>query len=238
MLTRVLLTVLVLGIDTATRVGSVGLVRAPLDVDARVMHEPGRITDACSFVAELSREAGLAHATELLTLVDDCLAEAGVALDEIECIAVSTGPGSFTGLRVALATAKGLALAGGVAVVGVATLEGLAATLIPGWLPPDPVAAETTTATLIVPCLDARKGEVYCATFAVREPVWQDANPRLQRLSADAARLPEAFGTELRAAMEPQRATGCCRSSARAGEPGKCRCRPQIGNAGHVLLSV
>jgi len=196
---------LILGIDTATRVGSVGLVRAPLDAAVRIGQEPGRITNGCVFLAELSREAGLAHATELLTLVDDCLAAAGASLDEVECIAVSTGPGSFTGLRVALATAKGLALAGAIPVVGVATLEALAATLVPTWLPPGSDPAAETAATLIAPCLDARKGEVYTATFVVREPSWRDANPRLERLSPDAVRPPEAVADELRAAAGGQR---------------------------------
>ena len=196
---------LVLGIDTATRVGSVGLVRAPLAAAVCGNGEPGRISDGCTFVAEISREAGLAHATELLTLLDECLAAAAASLDEVGCIAVSIGPGSFTGLRVALATAKGLALAGGIPVVGVATLEGLAATLIPQWQTPGSTPVPTTSATLIVPCLDARKGEVYTAAFVVREPVWQDASPRLERLSADVARVPEALGDELCAAVAARR---------------------------------
>jgi tRNA threonylcarbamoyladenosine biosynthesis protein TsaB len=192
---------LILGIDTATRIGSVGLVRAALDPGVRVGKEPGRITDGCAFLAEVSREAGLAHATELLSVVDECLAMAGASLEEVGCVAVSTGPGSFTGLRVGLATGKGLALAAGVPIVGVATLEALAATQIAPWLPPGAAAAAMAGDALIVPCLDARKGEVYTARFVARQPVWQDANPRLERLSADAASLPEGLGDELREAL-------------------------------------
>ena len=125
------------------------------------------------------------------SLIDECLALAGVALEDVGCIAVSSGPGSFTGLRVALATAKGLALGGDVPLVGVATLEALAATALPGW------SAQTTPpvgeGTVIVPCLDARKGEVYAAAFRVRAPDWRRANPRLERLAPDAALSPAGF---------------------------------------------
>lgn len=182
---------LLLGIDTATRVGSVGLVRAALDDGAAAHPEPGRIAEDGELLAEVTRDTGLGHGTELLTLIDECLAAAGEALEDVGCVAVSIGPGSFTGLRVALATAKGLALGGGATLVGVPTLEALAASVLPGW------GGEEATAphpgVVVAPCLDARKGEVYGATFVVRQPVWREAVPRLERTSEDAAYAPATF---------------------------------------------
>jgi tRNA threonylcarbamoyladenosine biosynthesis protein TsaB len=182
---------LFLGIDTATRVGSVGLVRAALQ-DGAVLHpEPGRIAEGCALVAEATRDTGLGHGTDLLSLIDECLAAAGAALEDVGCLAVSIGPGSFTGLRVALATAKGLSLGGGAALVGVPTLAALAATILPGWgalSQPAPALG-----AVVAPCLDARKGEVYGATFVVREPALLEPLPRLERTSDDAVFAPEAF---------------------------------------------
>jgi tRNA threonylcarbamoyladenosine biosynthesis protein TsaB len=187
---------LFLGIDTATRVGSVGLVRAALDHDRPTSIEAGRIAEGCELLAEVTRDTGLGHGTELLPIIDECLASAGAQLEDVACIAVSLGPGSFTGLRVALATAKGLALGGAVSLIGVPTLEALAATMLPGWTP-DSTSAPCSSGTVIAPCLDARKGEVYGATFVVREPAWSDPLPRLERTSEDAAFAPDDFHAAL-----------------------------------------
>lgn len=183
---------LVLGIDTATRVGSVGIVRATFD-DARPgLHPaPGRVAEACEVCAEVTRDTGLGHGTELLSLIDECVAAAGAALEDVGCVAVSVGPGSFTGLRVALATAKGLTLVGDLPLVGVPTLAALASTVLPGWATGD--EPDLPVGTVVAPCLDARKGEVYGASFIVREPVWSDAAPRLERTSDDGAFAPSAF---------------------------------------------
>ena len=86
----------VVGIDTATRAGSVGIVEAS---DAG---PPKRL-------AEVAHEEELRHAETLLPAIDQCLERAGCALGDVHGFAVSIGPGSFTGLRVGLATAKGLA---------------------------------------------------------------------------------------------------------------------------------
>lgn len=153
--------------------------------------EPGRIAEGCALVAEVTRDTGLGHGTEILPLIDECLVAAGAALEDVGCIAVSIGPGSFTGLRVALATAKGLSLGGGAALVGVPTLAALAATVLPGWGATAPSAP--AVGTVIAPCLDARKGEVYGATFVVREPALLEPLPRLERTSEDAVFAPDVF---------------------------------------------
>jgi tRNA threonylcarbamoyladenosine biosynthesis protein TsaB len=111
------------------------------------------------------------HSERLLPAVDRALGEARVALDALDGIAVSIGPGSFTGLRIGLSTAKGLAYATGLPLVGVPTLEAMA------WALP---AARWQ----ICPVLDARKQEVYAALF-------RHGTDGLRRITDDAAMSPE-----------------------------------------------
>jgi len=125
---------LILGIDTATRIASVGITR-----EAEVL-------------AEASIEATSNHTETLLPLIADVVAQAQVSLLDVTGIGVSIGPGSFTGLRIALGTVKGLAYAMGQRVVGIPTLEALAHT-VSEW------------EGLVCPILDARKREVYTALF-------------------------------------------------------------------------
>jgi tRNA threonylcarbamoyladenosine biosynthesis protein TsaB len=103
-------------------------------------------------VAEVAAEAPRGPAEDLLPAVDRVLRRAGVSLADVTAFAVSIGPGSFTGLRAAVATAKGLAF-GGEPVVAVPTLAALALPFATG---ADPVLAVT----------DAQRGEVYAAGFA------------------------------------------------------------------------
>ena len=124
----------ILGIDTATQIASVGITRGE------------------EVVAEASNRATSNHTETLLPLIADVLSRADVSLHDIEGIGVSIGPGSFTGLRIALGTVKGLAYATGQRVVGVPTLEALAHTL-------------SDWEGLVCPILDARKREVYAALF-------------------------------------------------------------------------
>lgn len=123
-----------LALDTATLTGSVAVLRDDLAL------------------AELSARVRATHSEQLLVLVEEALARAGVSLDEVERLAVGVGPGSFTGVRIGLATAKGLALSTGAPLVGVSSLAALAASLA---LHGGPVLA----------CLDARRDEVYAEGF-------------------------------------------------------------------------
>jgi tRNA threonylcarbamoyladenosine biosynthesis protein TsaB len=93
------------------------------------------------------------HSSNLLRLVDSTLQAAGLRLADLGAIACGAGPGSFTGLRVGLATAKGLALPTGLPLVLASSLEALARDLGGG---PD---------ALVVPCLDAGKDQVYARLF-------------------------------------------------------------------------
>ncbi len=99
---------MILGIETATEVCSVALV------------------GGTEVVAERSVNEKNIHSERLLTLVDEMLKETGHTVQAIDGIAVSIGPGSFTGLRIGLSTAKGLAMARTVPIYAVPTLDGIA----------------------------------------------------------------------------------------------------------------
>lgn len=127
---------LIAGIETATQVCSVAL----WDGDRRAL------------LAESSLARGNTHSERLMPLLDNLLVQAGVAKREIGAIAVSIGPGSFTGLRIGLAAAKAMAYAWGVPVTGVSTLAALALNVpVPG--------------VLLCPLLDAQKGNAYHACY-------------------------------------------------------------------------
>jgi tRNA threonylcarbamoyladenosine biosynthesis protein TsaB len=100
------------------------------------------------------------HAERLLGLIDGVLKQAGWEKRDIELVACCIGPGSFTGVRVGVATAKGIALALGLPIIGVGSLETMAhAYFARGGAPVDMDEAA-------VPLLDARKGEVFWAAYA------------------------------------------------------------------------
>lgn len=125
---------LVLGIETSTMTGSVALME-----DHRLISE---------YILNMKAT----HSVRLMPAIDMLLRNAGINKSEINCIAISIGPGSFTGLRIGLATAKGLAMGLNVPLVGVPTLDALA------WNVP-------YSTYQICTVLDARKKEVYTALF-------------------------------------------------------------------------
>jgi len=99
-------------------------------------------------------ELGRSHAQQILGMVDAVLAEGQVALSGLDGIAASIGPGAFTGVRISVAVAQGLAFGAGLPVVSVTTLEALAYQLMGSGTPRG------------MACLDARMGEVYWGCFA------------------------------------------------------------------------
>lgn len=122
---------------------------------AAVVDPGGRV------LARRDPEIGRGHAERLMDVIAEVLAEAGLAYADLGRIAVSVGPGSFTGLRVGVAAARGLALALDVPAVGVSTLDALA----------EPHRAIGP----VLAAIDARRGEVYAALYgpggeALREP--------------------------------------------------------------------
>ncbi len=137
---------LLLALDTTTTVCSVAL------------------GDEGKLWAEYSLNISKTHSQRLMPLLVDLIRDTGVDKKKIEGIAVTTGPGSFTGIRIGMATALGLSQGLGVPVVGVTTLDALA------W-------AGIFSPGLICPVLDARKDQVYFALYRGGGDVPQEVEP-------------------------------------------------------------
>ncbi|WP_026362338.1 tRNA (adenosine(37)-N6)-threonylcarbamoyltransferase complex dimerization subunit type 1 TsaB [Geopsychrobacter electrodiphilus] len=131
----------ILALDTASSTGSVALL------------------DGSKLIAELLLNIKATHSERLLEQVQQVLHAGALSIDELDLIAVVHGPGSFTGLRIGLATAKGLAQAAHLPVIGVSALQLLAMNLP---LCPVPICV----------FVDARKKEVYTALFH-----WKNGSP-------------------------------------------------------------
>jgi tRNA threonylcarbamoyladenosine biosynthesis protein TsaB len=130
--------VLILAIETATGCGGVSLTTGT--------RHNGKV------LAEYTLQPDLTHSRRLLGLVASMMAAVGTAWSDLDGIAVSQGPGSFTGLRIGMAAAKGIAMAAGIPLVGISTLDGL--------------AAQVPALELPLCCLlDARKQQVYAAFY-------------------------------------------------------------------------
>lgn len=126
---------LILALDTSTDACTVSLVG-----------EPGP-------AHEITIPVRTGHAGSLLPLIDELFSLSPIAKEDIDLIAVGIGPGSFTGIRIGIATAKGLALALDRPLAGVNTLDALARGALPSSLP-------------MMPVIDARKSEIFCALYA------------------------------------------------------------------------
>jgi len=106
------------------------------------------------------------HARELLGALEEVLMSAGGGWSRVERIAVGIGPGTFTGLRIGIASAQALARARAIPLVGVSSLHALglgAAKLIPAARPQPPAAADPQPPAGILALIDARRGEVFAA---------------------------------------------------------------------------
>jgi tRNA threonylcarbamoyladenosine biosynthesis protein TsaB len=140
------------------------------------------------------------HAEALLPLVQRVMARAGMPRDGFDRVAATAGPGSFTGLRVGLSAARGLALAAGCPVVGVSSLSALAAPLMAG-ADTSPVAA----------MIDARHGRVYLHLFGPDGQTLEGpaivAVPEAARLCAMAGARLVGPGAAMVAAVWPPQAT-------------------------------
>lgn len=128
---------IILAIETATRAGSVAIARGE------------------NILASRSGDASASHSQDLIENIDAVLREAGVELSTIDLLAAAIGPGSFTGLRIGLATAKSLAVSIGRRCVGVSTLAA--------------ISHAAGVGERIVALLPAGRGEVFAQMFAVRD---------------------------------------------------------------------
>lgn len=109
-----------------------------------------------NLIAQAFQNNGLTHSRTLMPMCEDLLKNCGQTLDDIDLIAVAAGPGSFTGLRIGVSAAKGLAWPGNKPCAGVSTLEAMAWT-----------AAHMGEE--LCPAMDARRSQVYNARFSVKD---------------------------------------------------------------------
>ncbi|MGJ8562957.1 MAG: tRNA (adenosine(37)-N6)-threonylcarbamoyltransferase complex dimerization subunit type 1 TsaB [Alphaproteobacteria bacterium] len=169
---------IILGLDTTGR-----------HCTAALIHAEGADTQNC--LAQKSENIGRGHAERLAPMVQEILREADITPPQIDRIAVCTGPGSFTGLRVALAFAKGFALPHNIPVIGISALEVIATQI-------DPQKEKK-----VVSVMDVRRGQVCWAAYdkgrEIQPPVTEDLETAkaaiaafgYDKLSGDGAHLIE-----------------------------------------------
>ena len=109
-------------------------------------------------IASIESRAGHRHSELALPMLDQLLAQSGLSARNLEAVAFGAGPGAFTGLRIACGLAQGLAVARGLPVLGVSSLEAI---------------ARESGAERVVACIDARMREVYYAALQFRSGKWE-----------------------------------------------------------------
>ena len=159
-----------------------------------------------ALIAQSFRDTGLTHSQTLLPMTEELLAHCGLTVADLDLIAVAAGPGSFTGLRIGVATAKGLAWAAQLPCAGCSTLEAMAWNL--AGLDGELCAA-----------MDARRHQVYNARFRAE-------NGTITRLTEDRAIALEDLIEELRGTKTTQIVLGdgarlCCEALTAAGIPAR-----------------
>ena len=110
------------------------------------------VSDGSNVIAQYFQSSGLTHSRTLLAMAEDILNNLEISMKDIDGIAVSSGPGSFTGIRIGLAAAKGLAWGAGKPLCGVSTLEAMS------YICP-------VSDVVVCPVMDARRNQLYNARF-------------------------------------------------------------------------
>ena len=146
------------------------------------------VTEDDRLLAQSFQNSGLTHSATLMPMVSDLLKNTGLALQDMDVIAVAAGPGSFTGVRIGVAAAKGLAWPEDKPCAPCSTLESMA------WQCAH-VGGEICAA------MDARRNQVYCARFRAE-------GGALIRLTEDRAMGLDELAAEVRAAAAPQALVG------------------------------
>jgi len=129
---------LILAFETSAKAGSVALL------------------DDKKLLGESYQNTGLTHSQTLMVMAEDLLKQCGKAVSDVTAVAVAEGPGSFTGVRIGVAAAKGFAWGGELPCYGVSTLEAMAEHL-------------SIWEGYVCPCMDARRSQVYNALFYVNQ---------------------------------------------------------------------
>ena len=155
----------ILAFETSAKAGSVALM------------EDGRL------LGENYQNTGLTHSQTLLSMAEALLNHCGFTAKDVDAVAVAAGPGSFTGVRIGVAAAKGLAWGGELPCYGVSTLEAMALNL-------------GVSDGIVCPVMDARRSQVYNALFSAEDG-------KLTRLEQDRAISLEDLGKELKNFEKP-----------------------------------
>ncbi len=134
-------------------------------------------------LGESYQNTGMTHSQTLMVMAQDLLKTAGKTAQDVTHVAVAEGPGSFTGVRIGVAAAKGFAWGGELPCCGVSTLEAMALAL-GAW------------EGYVCPCMDARRSQVYNALFSVQQG-------KLERLAPDRAISLEDLKNELKTLEKP-----------------------------------
>ena len=156
---------LILAFETSAKAASVALL------------EDGKL------LGESYQNTGLTHSQTLMVMAEDMLSQCGKPVADVTAAAVAAGPGSFTGVRIGVAAAKGFAWGREIPCYGVSTLEAMALSL-------------GVYQGYVCPCMDARRSQVYNALFYVNQGV-------PERVSEDRAISLAELGTELKSLKEP-----------------------------------
>lgn len=156
---------LILAFETSAKAGSVALL------------------DEHKLLGESYQNTGLTHSQTLMVMAEDLLKQCGKTISDLTAVAVAAGPGSFTGVRIGVAAAKGLSWGAELPCYGVSTLEAMAENLgiYEGY---------------VCPCMDARRSQVYNALFYVNQGV-------IERVTGDRAIALSDLGAELKEKTDP-----------------------------------
>ncbi|MEG2213374.1 MAG: tRNA (adenosine(37)-N6)-threonylcarbamoyltransferase complex dimerization subunit type 1 TsaB, partial [Clostridiales bacterium] len=141
------------------------------------------ISDETGICGEFALDTGRTHSEVLLPMLDGLLKVSGIKLLDIAALGVTVGPGSFTGLRIGVATVKGWALAMQLPVITISSTEAMAR------------AAGGGADILSCPLFDARRNEVYTALFEGETRIWSDdaVDPQLLALRLRELKQPVLF---------------------------------------------
>ena len=156
---------LILAFETTAKAGSVALL------------------DEKKLLGESYQNTGLTHSQTLMVMAEDLLKQCGKTVSDVTAVAVAEGPGSFTGVRIGVAAAKGFAWGGELPCYGVSTLEAMAETL-------------GVYQGYVCPCMDARRSQVYNALFYVNQG-------NIERIRDDRAIALSDLAQELKALEGP-----------------------------------
>lgn len=156
---------LILAFETSAKAGSAALL------------------DGHKLLGESYQNTGLTHSQTLMVMAEDLLKQCGKTISDLTAVAVAAGPGSFTGVRIGVAAAKGLSWGGKLPCYGVSTLEAMAENLgiYEGY---------------VCPCMDARRSQVYNALFYVNQGA-------IERVTEDRAIALSDLGAQLKEKTGP-----------------------------------